>query len=181
MPTDPDFAELRTERLVIRRFRADDASAFTAYRSDLDVARYQSWDGFTLADAERFTLEMASVHPGEPGEWFQFAAADRVSDELLGDVALRVVVHDVGRAELGFTFAPAHQSKGYATEAVRAVIAYAFDHLEVGIVFAITDARNDTSIALLERIGMQLVSTEGALFKGERCEEHTYELPRMRG
>jgi RimJ/RimL family protein N-acetyltransferase len=179
MPTDPDFAELRTERLVIRRFHADDAAAFAAYRSDPDVARYQSWDGYTLADAERFTREMASLHPGDPGEWFQFAAADPVSGELLGDVALCVDVNDVERAELGFTFAPAHQGKGYATEAVRGVIAYAFDRLDVGTVSAITDARNDTSIALLERIGMRLVSTQGARFKDERCEEHTYELPRM--
>jgi RimJ/RimL family protein N-acetyltransferase len=181
MPTDPDFAELRTERLVIRRFREDDASAFAAYRSDVDVARYQSWDGYTLADAERFTRELASLHPGIPGEWFQFAAADPVSDELLGDVALRVDAKDVERAELGFTFAPAYQGKGYATEAVRGVIAYAFDRLDVGTMFAITDARNDTSIALLDRLGMRLVSTEGALFKGERCQEHTYELPRMHG
>lgn len=179
MPTDPDFVELRTERLVIRRFCADDAAAFAAYRSDPDVARYQSWDSYTLSDAEGFTHEMASLHPGHPGEWFQFAAADPVSDVLLGDVALCVDLNDVGRAELGFTFAPAHQGKGYATEAVRGVIVYAFDRLEVGTVFAITDSRNDTSIALLERIGMQLVSTEGARFKGERCEEHTYELPRM--
>ena len=181
MSTDPNFAELRTDRLVIRRFRADDASAFAAYRSDPDVARYQSWDAYTLSDAEGFTHEVASLHPGDPGEWFQFAAADPVSDELLGDVALCVDLNDVGRAELGFTFAPAHQGNGYATEAVRGVIAYAFDRLEVGTVFAITDARNDTSIALLERIGMRLISTEGALFKGERCQEHTYELPRVRG
>ncbi|MGH2595012.1 MAG: GNAT family N-acetyltransferase [Actinomycetota bacterium] len=181
MPTDPNFAELRTERLVIRRFGADDASAFARYRADPEVARFQSWDAYTLGDAERFTQEMASLHPGHPGEWFQFAVADPVSDELLGDVALYVAVNDVARAELGFTFAPAHQGKGYATEAVRGVIAYAFDRLDVGTVFAITDARNDTSIALLERIGMQLVSTEGAFFKGERCKEHTYELPRLRG
>ena len=178
MPVDPDFIELRTERLVIRRFRADDAAAFAAYRSIPDVARYQSWDAYTLADAERFAREMAALHPGDPGEWFQFAAADPGSDELLGDVALRVDVNDVGRAELGFTFAPAHQGKGYATEAVRGVIAYAFDRLEVGTVFAVADARNDTSIALLERIGMRLVLTQGARFKGEWCEEETYELPR---
>ena len=164
---------------MIRRFHADDTEAFAGYRSDPDVAQYQSWNDYTLEDAKAFVREMASLHPGEPGEWFQFAAADLVSDTLLGDVALCVDVNDVARAELGFTLAPAHQGNGYATEAVRGVIAYAFDRLDVGTVFAIADARNGASIALLERIGMQLVSTQGALFKGERCEKHTYELPRM--
>ena len=167
---------------MIRRFRAEDAAAFGAYRSDPDVARYQSWDAaYTRAEAERFAREMETLHPGLRGEWFQFAAADRVSDELLGDVALCVDMNDAGRAELGFTFAPAHQGQGYATEAVRGVVDYAFARLEVGTVFAVTDARNEPSIALLKRIGMRLVSTEGTWFKGERCEEHTYEQSRMPG
>ena len=109
VPADPDFSELRTERLVIRRFRQEDATTFAAYRSDPNVARYQSWDNYTLADAHGFMQEMAPLHPGEAGEWFQFATADAVTDELLGDVALCVDVNDVGRAELGFTFAPAYQ------------------------------------------------------------------------
>ncbi len=68
VPTDPNFTQLRTERLVIRRFRADDAPAFAAYRSDPDVARYQSWEGYTLEQAELFTREIASHFPGDPGE-----------------------------------------------------------------------------------------------------------------
>jgi RimJ/RimL family protein N-acetyltransferase len=59
------------------------------------------------------------------------------------------------------------------------VIAYAFDRLDVNTVFAVADARNDASIALLERIGMRHVSTERSEFKGEWCEEHAYELARV--
>ena len=111
-----------------------------------------------------------------PGEWYQFAVADPSTDELLGDVALRVDADDASRAELGFTMSPAHQGKGYATEAVARVIAYAFERLGVETVFAVADARNDASIALLERIGMRRTTTEHVRFKGEWCDEHTYEL-----
>ena len=176
MPADPGFTDLRTDRLVIRRFRPEDAAAFAAYRADPDVARYQSWDAYTLQDALSFVAEMAALHPGMPGEWYQFAVADPSSDELLGDVALRVDADDTSRAELGFTMSPAHQGKGYATEAVTRVIAYAFERLGVETVFAIADARNDASIALLERIGMRRTTTEHVRFKGEWCDEHTYEL-----
>jgi RimJ/RimL family protein N-acetyltransferase len=175
MPADPAFADLRTDRMVIRRFRPEDATAFAAYRADPDVARYQSWDGYTLQDALSFVAETAALNPGMPGEWYQFAVADPSSDELLGDVALRVDT-DASRAELGFTMSPTHQGKGYATEAVTCVIAYAFDRLGVETVFAIADARNDASIALLERIGMRRTTTEHVRFKGEWCDEHTYEL-----
>ena len=56
------------------------------------------------------------------------------------------------------------------------MIGYAHERLDVAVVFAIADDRNQPSIALLERIGMRRVATERALFKGEWCDEHTYEL-----
>ncbi len=176
VPADPDFDDLQTERLRIRRFRMEDAPVFAAYRSDPGVARYQSWDTFSLQEAERFVHEMASTHPGIPGEWFQFAVGAPSTDALVGDVALCVAADDTSRAEMGFTFAPANQGRGYATEAVRGVIAYAFDRLAVTTVVAIVDARNAPSIALLERIGMRLTTTEHVRFKGEWCDEHTFEL-----
>lgn len=45
-------------------------------------------------------------------------------------------------------------------------------------VFGIVDARNQASIRVLERLGMKLVSSEGAIFKGEPCTEHRYQLER---
>jgi RimJ/RimL family protein N-acetyltransferase len=178
MPVYADFVEVRTVRLVLRRFGAADAVRFAAYRSDPDVARYQSWDGYTLQRAERFIRDMRSADPGVPGEWFQFAVADASNDRLVGDVALRVDGKHMTRAEIGISFAPEHQRKGYATEAVRGVVDFAFGPLGVATVFAVADARNHRSVALLERIGMTRVSTDRALFKGAWCDEHTYELHR---
>ena len=178
MTAQTGFVELRTDRLVLRRFAPSDAAPFADYRSDPDVARYQSWSGYTLERAERFIRDMRSADPGVPGEWFQFAAADTSNDALVGDVALRVDGKDVTRAELGFSFAPEHQGKGYATEAVRGVIDFAFGPLDVATIRAVADARNRRSIALLERIGMSRTSTDRALFKGAWCDEHTYELRR---
>ena len=181
MAADPDFTELHTERLVIRRFRPDDVDAFAAYRSDPDVARYQSWDVHTRAEARTFVGELAELHPGIPNEWFQFAVADATSDALLGDTALCIHADDASRAELGFTFAPAQQGKGYATEAARATIDYAFARLGVDLVVAFTDSRNGRSIALLERIGMTYVSSERVRVKNEWCTDHRYELRRGNG
>jgi RimJ/RimL family protein N-acetyltransferase len=178
---DPDFSGLLTERLVIRRFRPEDAVTFTAYRSDPDVARYQDWDSCTRQEADDFVREMAGTHPGVAGEWFQFAIADPTSDEHVGDVGLGVDTDDMSRVELGFTLARAYQGKGYATEAVTRVIAYAFEQLGAEAVFAVADARNHASIALLERIGMRRITTEHVRFKGEWCDEHTYELQRDEG
>ncbi len=179
-PPTRTFTRLTTGRLVIRPFQPKDLDAFAAYRSDPEVARYQSWDVYELAQAGSFVAEMATLHPGVPGQWYQFAVADRSSDELSGDTAVCVEVADPSRAELGFTFAPAYQGRGYATEAVRATVDYAFERLGVDVVVAVTDARNAPSIALLERLGMTHESTAHVEFKGEWCDELTYEQRRRK-
>ena len=178
MPVDGAFKQLRTERLVIRPFRPEDIDAFAAYRSDPEVARYQSWDGYEPAQAASFVAEMATLHPGVPGRWFQFAVTDRSSDVLLGDTAICVDTQDPSHAEIGFTFASGYRGRGYATEAVRATIDYAFEQLGVDVVVAVTDARNGPSIALLDRVGMTKVSTALVEFKGEWCGEFTFERRR---
>jgi aminoglycoside 6'-N-acetyltransferase len=175
--TDPAFSSLETERLVLRRFRPGDAPAFAAYRGEPAIARYQSWDEtYSLADAERFIASLEDAHPGEPGAWFQFAVAERVADALVGDCALHVDGRDPARAEIGYTLAPAHHGMGYATEAVEALVGYAFGTLGVEQLSATADERNVASIRVVERLGFAAVAHTHTTFKGERCVEETFEL-----
>jgi len=176
---DATFTRIETERLTLRRFRPDDASAFASYRSDPMVARYQSWDEtYSVADAERMIASLAEIHPGEPGEWFQFAVADRDTDALVGDCGLHVDGSDPSRGEIGYTLAPAHQARGFATEAVGALVGYAFGTLDVARIQATADERNAPSIRVAERLGFEAVARVHTTFKGERCVEETYELRR---
>jgi RimJ/RimL family protein N-acetyltransferase len=180
VPSDPAFDSIRTDRLILRRFHARDVDAFSAYRSDPVVARYQSWDPpFTADEAISFVGSLASVHPGSPDEWFQFAIQDRATGDLIGDCGLRVDGRSPDVAELGFTLARDRQGRGFALEAVAAVLAYAADRLGVRRVVAVTDARNGPSIALLERLGMRHMESRTVRFKGERCEEREYRLDRI--
>src|SRR3954454_21398277 len=107
---------VRTERLVLRRFSSADAEAFAAYRSDPEVARYQSWDApVPLAEAEETVAKFASGDPAAPG-WFQYAVD--LDGVLIGDLGLKLH-ENLMQAELGFTLAQRYQGKGYASEAVR--------------------------------------------------------------
>jgi len=74
------------------------------YRSDPEVARYQSWDApFPLLRAETAVANFMASDPGRPG-WFQYAI-ERIADKaLIGDVAVHL--HDnLMQAEIGFTLA----------------------------------------------------------------------------
>ncbi|MFD1147359.1 GNAT family N-acetyltransferase [Saccharothrix hoggarensis] len=141
---------LTAERLVLRPFTAADAPVLAAYRSDPDVARYQGWDTpFPLAQAEAFVREIGGVDPTAPG-WFQWAID--VGGVLVGDVGVNL--HENRRqADIGYTVATGHQGRGYATEAVRRVLAHLFDERGLHRVSAECDARNQRSARLLVRVG----------------------------
>jgi RimJ/RimL family protein N-acetyltransferase len=177
VPPDPTFSELRTERLRIRRFRDDDLAGFVAYRSDADTARYQGWDApYPIEQAQAFLQEMAALDPGTPGAWFQFAVEERASGVLVGDLALHCDAEDPTTASLGFTLAPTRRGRGLATEAVGGLLGYACARLDACRVVATVDERNAPSIALLERLGFRRTATNATTFKGEPCDERTYEL-----
>jgi RimJ/RimL family protein N-acetyltransferase len=176
--TQEPRAYFETRRLLARSFTAGDVEAFVAYRADPDVARYQGWSDFTPERGEAFVESLAGVRPGEPGQWFQFALEERSGGVLVGDLALKVDADEPREAEVGFTLAPAHQGKGYATEALEALIGYAFESLGLHRVVAVTDARNAPAAALLERVGMRREGhfIENVFFKGAWGSEFLFAI-----
>jgi RimJ/RimL family protein N-acetyltransferase len=159
-----------TERLRLRPFCADDLPAFVAYRSEPEVARYQSWDtSYSMADAERFLASQRDLALGTPGAWVQLAAVDRRSGALCGDCAVRVDTEQPATAEVGVTFAPAHQGSGLATEALAAVVSVLFGEHGLHRVYAETDDRNVAVHRLLERLGFRCEArlVEADWFKDE--------------
>jgi RimJ/RimL family protein N-acetyltransferase len=173
---DAAFERIESERLFLRRFRDSDLTTFLVYRNDPEVARYQSWDSFDEREARAFIREMASVHLGVPGEWFQFAIESKEAGELVGDCALQVDGQEPYRAEFGFTLAREHQGKGFASEAVSRLLDYAFESLQLHRIFAIADCRNKPSWTLLERVGLRREGhfLENVWFKGEWSDEYLY-------
>lgn len=164
------MVEIVTERLRLRPFGADDLAAFVAYRSEPEVARYQSWDtSYSMLDAERFLTSQRDVELGAPGPWVQLAAVDQRSGALCGDCAVRVATDQPATAEVGVTLAPAHQGSGLATEALAAVVAELFEHHGLHRIYAHADDRNVAVHRLLERLGMRCEArlVEADWFKGE--------------
>jgi RimJ/RimL family protein N-acetyltransferase len=149
---DP-FLPFTTARLRLRAFAPGDAAAFSAYRSDPDVARYQSWQTpYALDRAERFIAGLAGVDRPLPGEWLQIAAEHE--GVLVGDIAVQLDA-DGEVATVGYTLATEHQHRGFAVEAVGSLVGRLFDELGVHRVVANLDPRNLASARLLESLGFE--------------------------
>jgi RimJ/RimL family protein N-acetyltransferase len=167
---------IETERLLLRPLDpATDVDALYAYQSREDVCRYIP---YPPRSRERVLERLGdpktnpSYLEGE-GEYITLAVVVRDTGVLVGDVILIWASEQHRTAEIGYVFDPDHHGHGYATEAARALLAMAFDGMDVHRVVGRIDQRNDASAAVLRRIGMrqEAVLVENEWFKGEWSTE----------
>lgn len=154
-----------TERLLVRAFSPNDAVALAAYRGKPEVARFQSWQEYSINQAHELIAEMESSSPDTKGKWFQFAIELQESAALIGDIGF-LNTDGAGKSWIGFSLDPHYWCRGFATEAVGAVIDY---YLDQGIttVWASTDPANLASRRLLRRLGFELIeeNDEDAIYR----------------
>lgn len=164
-----------TARLAARRFRPGDLDAFVAMRDDPEVARYQSWDRFTEDEGRRFIADLATAEPGAPG-WFQFALKEKATGRFIGDCGLFIDPGDRRLARVGYTIARPFWNRGFATEAVSALVDDAFGRFALHRVTASVDPRNLASCRVLEKAGFvkEAHFRESEWFKGHWADDAIY-------
>jgi aminoglycoside 6'-N-acetyltransferase len=182
MHPDTAFEPLVTPRLLLRRSRPEDAAGISAYRTDPEVHRYQGWERTDPGGIRTEIVEMASRAPGQSGGWVQLSVEGRETGSLVGDVGLSRNDGEPGVIKVGYTIAPRFQRRGYATEAVGALVGYAFDALGAEVVRAYASAENLSSIRVAEKVGLRLVEEfehrEGdEVWHGVRYELRANERP----
>ena len=131
---EPSQPELITERLTLRHLREADIPDIVEACRDPQMIRYTRVPlNYTRADAEDSLLTTArQVAAGQIQRW-----AIDASGVFAGSIELRLpdgTPESPGtRAELGYYAAPKARGKGYMTEALQAVLGYAFDPLGLGL------------------------------------------------
>lgn len=153
------FAPLTTDRLVIRRVELDDIDDLAARRGHPDVARYQGWTlPYSRERAERWVAESTAVAGFVEDRWWPTVVVERATGEAVGDLVVRSEWG--GRAaEIGYTLTPAHWGRGFATEAVEAMVAHLVDDLGMTRVHATLHPDNVASARVLERAGFAYEGT----------------------
>jgi RimJ/RimL family protein N-acetyltransferase len=146
----------RTARLAIRPATEEDLPGIFEYRRLPEVAEwlprhprtFESW--LLTLDARgmlgsTFVVERDGVPVGDlylrvEDAWAQAEVAEQAKGK---------------QAEIGWILDPAHQGQGYASEAVRALLAHCFEDLGLHRVTAICFTDNEASWRLMERVGMR--------------------------
>ena len=170
---------LHTARLRLRPFTGADADSLFALHSSAHVLRY--WDAPPWNDrarAERFIAACRQM--AEDGNGARLAV-DRAADgAFVGWCALNRWNPDYRSAAIGYVYDDAAWGNGYATEAARALLQWAFDALDLNRVQAETDTRNAASARVLEKLGFVREGTlrEDCVVNGEVSDSWVYGLLR---
>ena len=168
---------IATARLVLRPLRQDDLAVLAAYRNHPEVARYQSWSGFSLDDAVALLAGQDALAFDTDASWFQIAVERQADRRLVGDIGVRFF--DKGRqAELGVTLAVEAQGRGFAREAVARIVGLLFEEYGKHRLIATADTSNDRVHKLLEQIGFRREAAyrQNIFFKGRWGDEYGYAL-----
>ena len=140
---------LETDRLCLRNVAAKDADIMYDYRNNEICARYQrgqtkDHQGITALIEKRSQDVMGVDAP------FMVAVALKDTDEMIGEI---VVMPEDGTISLGYTFSYKHHRKGYAFEALSALIDILHKHYPKWDFISFTEPMNEPSMALLKKLG----------------------------
>jgi RimJ/RimL family protein N-acetyltransferase len=172
-------APIETERLRLRRFAREDLDGLVAIQSRPEVARFLYWEARGREEVEPALAKfIAGEEIAGEEESISLAVEPRGGGELLGYVSIWLRSLEHRQAEIGFSFHPDHQGRGYATEAARVLLVLAFERLGAHRVYGRTDARNHPSAALMRRLGMRQEAhfREAEIFKGEWGDELVFAI-----
>jgi RimJ/RimL family protein N-acetyltransferase len=170
---------LRTARLRLRPFDDADAAALFAMHSNAHVLRY--WDAPPWTERERADRFIAACRQMAADGTGARLAVDREPDgAFLGWCGLTRWNPDYRSAKLGYCYGEAAWGQGFATEAARALLTWAYDTLDLNRVQAETDTRNAASARVLEKLGFVREGTlrEDCVVNGDVSDSWVYGLLR---
>lgn len=147
---------IETERLDIRELRgAEDFDAVHDYAQDARLCEFLNWGPNTEEDTRAF-LDAAKGHQGEiPRQCYELAVVRKDDNKLVGHASLGITHFDHKEGELHCIVSRKYWGKGYASEAIHALLAFGFDVLTLHRLFATVDPENPGAAAMLESNGMQ--------------------------
>ena len=140
---------IETKHLIIRRFRDTDYPELYEYLSKPEIYAFEPGQPISLSEAEKLTIERAQ------GVDF-YAVVLKEVERMIGHLYFKQIDPQVMMTwELGYIFNPLFHRKGYACEAARALVEYAFQNYEAHRIMERCDPKNPASWRLLEKIGFR--------------------------
>jgi ribosomal-protein-alanine N-acetyltransferase len=166
---------IETERLLLRELLLSDVDGMFEMDSNPNVHRFVGKKPLTNIDESRDQIEkiQEQYKKNGIGRW---AVILKETNEFIGWSGIKLISAEINKHqnfyEIGYRFIEKHWGKGYATEAGKAFVDYAFNEMKVEALYAYADEGNENSRKILEKLGLRYINS----FEYENELEVWYEL-----
>ncbi len=162
---------LETDRLILRKFMlGDEVQAFQNWTSDENTSIYVGWNTHKDIEETRKYVEENIEESNNGG--FHWVVELKDSHELIGDIAVIDINKKHSNCEIGYAYSSKFWGKGYATEALRAVIEYLLKECEIYLVECKHQSLNPASGRVMEKAGMK----KDAVLRNRRINKITGQI-----
>lgn len=180
LPPSASHFTIRTPRLALRPFQADDFAAYADChaRPEVYAFLYMAAPHGEALKAQ-FDAVLAAPFEGD-GDTCRLAVVRQEDGDVVGEVLLKIASRAALQLEVGYIFHPRHAGQGYATEAVAAMLEWGFTGIGAHRIFARLDALNTPSVKVVERLGLRREAhlIQNDRFNGQWGDEYIYAVLR---
>jgi ribosomal-protein-alanine N-acetyltransferase len=148
------FPRLETPRLILRELVAQDAEAVFRVRGDYEVTKYNIGNAYQRPE-QAVDLIAAIAQAYQEKAELRWGITLKSDDTVIGMCGFNYWMRPDSRASVGYDLARAYWGQGIMTEAIRAVIAFGFERMNLNRIEADADARNPASGRVLEKVGFR--------------------------
>lgn len=144
---------LETERLVLRKFKIDDAEAmFNNWASDKETTKYVSFNPHKNIEETRAIISNW-INEYEKGN-YNWVVELKDTNEIIGNISVLEISEKHNNCEIGYVYGSKYWGKGYGTEALRKVIYYLLVECKFHLIEAKYHSSNPASGRIMEKSGM---------------------------
>lgn len=172
---------IETDRLILRRYVIEDADAmYKNWASDSEVTKFLTWQPHSSVDVSRGIIENWLKEYSDE-KYYQWAIVLKDNgNEPIGDISVVQMNEDISMVHIGYCLGRAWWRRGIMSEALKAVMDFMFDTVEVNRVESRHDPMNPNSGKVMQKCGMKY---EGTLRSADRnnqgiCDACYYALLR---
>lgn len=172
---------IETDRLILRRYKIEDADTmYKNWASDSEVTKFLTWQPHSSVDVSRSIIEDWLKEYSDE-KYYHWAIVFRDNgNEPIGDISVVQMNEDISMVHIGYCLGRAWWRRGIMSEALKAVMDFMFDTVEVNRVESRHDPMNPNSGKVMQKCGMKY---EGTLRSADRnnqgiCDACYYALLR---
>lgn len=146
-----------TERLIIRLIEKDDYDDICEYGCDEETGQFMIYWPKSREQIKEFIDECIASISSDKITWYEFVMQLKDNSKVIGNITLEI---KEAEAEMGWISNKEYWNNGYMSEAVMAVIDYAFQHLNIHRIIATCTEKNIASFKVMEKCNMVKIKTE---------------------